>query len=1260
VAGDAVLSQAESVYAGLDLVQAVTRGRFHDATGTGPLGTPTAGVPARASYAGFYYDPAGRPTTAVDAGTNGGVPWARPAAPPSAGPGFAGADAATAGAWPGVYGGAGFRMALGPADLPAGASVTTAAPASAWDYAADARGLALPGQPNRLAAAWYSGAFPGASFTVDVDPGSGGRVSAYLLDWDRMGRVQRVEVLDPATGAVLDSREEAGFGDGRWLTWAVAGPVRLRVTSLGAAGTNAVLGGVFVGHAPLVSSTAYDAAGRAWQSVSPRGVVSRAFFDAAGRTTRTVEHWVDGVPSAADDRTTEYAYGPAGMTALTLRLPGGGVQATGWGYGVTAAGGNGLTSNDVVSATHWPDPATGLPAAAEADRTWVNALGEAVATADRTGTQHAYRYDALGRPTGDAVVLLGANVDGAVRRVEVGYDGLGNPAAVTSFSAAAGGAVVNQVRRGYNGLGRLTAEWQAAGGPVTAASPRVGYAYAPPGGANHGRPTALTYPDGRTVGYSYGPAGGLDDRVSRLAALTDGGTTLEDYAYLGVGTVVRRGRPQAGVELTHVRRPGEPLGEAGDPYAGLGRFGQVADQRWVATATGAAVDRQQYAHDRDGNRTARTDAVNPALSEAYTYDGLGQLTGLARGGQPARGWGYDAAGNRAGVTTSGVTVTAGANRQNEVTAVGGVPVAHTPAGQLAADEHGRALTYDAWGRLARVASGATTLAAYTYDGLGRRATSTEGGATTTLVYSAGWQVLEERVGGVATAQYVWSPVYVDALVARDRDADGNSGNGREERLYALQDANHNVTAVVGTDGQVRERYGYDPFGAVTVYTPTYAPLGTSGYAWTVLFQGLRQSPATGLYHARNRDYSATLGRWVTTDPIGFAGGDANLYRFVGNGPTNAVDPSGLWSLRGTWDEVSMYGRYVGGGQAFIDLAEFGRDSALNQVQRVKDAYGQGGVLGAGQQLATDVTGMSAVAEAIVGADDTTGARLSPVDRVSRGLVGGGSAVLTVAGGLGAVRGTGPTPRGTTSTPKHFCFPPNTLVSTEAGLRPISGIEPGDRVWAFDFRAGGWRMAEVEARHDSQYVGQLVTLHVEMGEVTATAHHPVWVVSGELLGARPVCRELAPTEDQGGLLDGRWVNSHEVRAGDVVFLREHGRAKVERVVLRDEQTPVCNLTVRNLHTFTVGQIGVLVHNTSGSSLTLGEIEESLSLSDINKYGDPSKWRFMGEKGRAPARRGSGEKVYESWLDEFGKPFELHYFDDGCGNRTGIKPAPHSPN
>jgi len=39
-------------------------------------------------------------------------------------------------------------------------------------------------------------------------------------------------------------------------------------------------------------------------------------------------------------------------------------------------------------------------------------------------------------------------------------------------------------------------------------------------------------------------------------------------------------------------------------------------------------------------------------------------------------------------------------------------------------------------------------------------------------------------------------------------------------------------------------------------------------------------------------YSPTLGRFISTDPVGFDAGDENLYGYVGNSPTGYVDPTG--------------------------------------------------------------------------------------------------------------------------------------------------------------------------------------------------------------------------------------------------------------------------------------------------------------------------------------------------------------------------------
>jgi RHS repeat-associated protein len=66
----------------------------------------------------------------------------------------------------------------------------------------------------------------------------------------------------------------------------------------------------------------------------------------------------------------------------------------------------------------------------------------------------------------------------------------------------------------------------------------------------------------------------------------------------------------------------------------------------------------------------------------------------------------------------------------------------------------------------------------------------------------------------------------------------------------------------------------------------------SNYAWVCSFQGGRFDPVSGLLNFRRRDYSAQLGRWNRVDPIGFRANDADMYRFVGDNPTNKTDPAG--------------------------------------------------------------------------------------------------------------------------------------------------------------------------------------------------------------------------------------------------------------------------------------------------------------------------------------------------------------------------------
>lgn len=263
-------------------------------------------------------------------------------------------------------------------------------------------------------------------------------------------------------------------------------------------------------HKPLLSGAVSTLslggdAGGAFATTDPKGLVSRTYSDPLGRAVRTVENFTDGIVTDATNKTTDYAYNSAGMTSLTARLTGGGGQTTEWVYGVSAAAGSAVTSNDAVGATRWPDAATGAASSTEQEATTVNALGEAVTATDRNGTVHTLTRDALGRVVSDAVTTLGSGVDGAVRRIDTAYDSQSNAYLVTSYDAASGGAVVNQVQRAFNGLGQMTAEWQQRGAAVnTSTSPKVQYAYSEmAGGANHSRLTSVTYPSGYVLTYNY-------------------------------------------------------------------------------------------------------------------------------------------------------------------------------------------------------------------------------------------------------------------------------------------------------------------------------------------------------------------------------------------------------------------------------------------------------------------------------------------------------------------------------------------------------------------------------------------------------------------------------------------------------------------------------------------------------------------------------------------------------------------------------------
>lgn len=86
-------------------------------------------------------------------------------------------------------------------------------------------------------------------------------------------------------------------------------------------------------------------------------------------------------------------------------------------------------------------------------------------------------------------------------------------------------------------------------------------------------------------------------------------------------------------------------------------------------------------------------------------------------------------------------------------------------------------------------------------------------------------------------------------------------------------------------GKVKNEMNYDEFG--NLIDCKYLGLVPFGFAG-----GLYDND-TGLVRFGVRDYDPMVGRWLSKDPIGFWGGQTNLYGYVMNDPINWIDPLGL-------------------------------------------------------------------------------------------------------------------------------------------------------------------------------------------------------------------------------------------------------------------------------------------------------------------------------------------------------------------------------
>jgi RHS repeat-associated protein len=679
----------------------------------------------------------------------------------------------------------------------------------------------------------------------------------------------------------------------------------------------------------------YDALGRLIQTTDPLGDVTTNAYDAAGNLISVTD------PSR---RTTSFGYDLLGRRTTVTDPPG---HATTTAYD---ADGNVVSVTDPLGHVTqygydaFDQQTSGTDALRQVTTTTYDASGNVLSITDAAGNVTSYSYDALGRKISQTDSL------GATQTYA--YDAAGN---LTSYTDADG----RTTRYTYDARNRKTSEqWLAANGtPVRVISyaydadseltaqsdPESSYTY------KYNLMGRLTSVDNKgTLGlpdvalsYTYDAAGNALT-CSYTINGTAGATQSMTYNVLGRETQITE--TGSGVAAERVNFAYDAAGE----LMGMIRYADLAGTALVAATS--------YGYDGAGRLTQQTDsqgtttlaqyawtvdAVGRVTQETsldgtntYAYDADNQLTSASSTYLPAESYSYDANGNRTG---KGIQT----GKDNQLLSDGTYNYAYDKDGNLVqrteiATGDVTHYTWDYRNRLTQVvsknAAGQLTQEAdYTYDVNNQRITKSvdpdgAGPLPATVqrfVYSGGQIAMQFSASGAVTHRCLYGPG-VDRILADD--AGGVVS-------WALADRLGSVRNLVSSAGAVTDHLEYNSFGRLVSESQAATDF-LFGYAGGVLDR------ETGLQYDNARYYDPSSGRFLSQDPLSFSAGDANLYRYVGNHPTNATDPSGLQcgvdgdALDGADSNAVQLASYEQGseGQGWADTASSASPTADNNQQ----------------------------------------------------------------------------------------------------------------------------------------------------------------------------------------------------------------------------------------------------------------------------------------------------------------------------------------
>lgn len=518
----------------------------------------------------------------------------------------------------------------------------------------------------------------------------------------------------------------------------------------------------------------------------------------------------------------------------------------------------------------------------------VDGFGETIQEVSPDRGTLVYTYDGGGNLT--------KLVDGNGVETDHSYDGADRVAGTTYPSDTTESVTYtwDQIAGGNFGIGRLTGVTDVTGseaitfdaqGRITGDAKTVKGACTPTPCSNtfttaygydlNGQVTSITYPSGDLVA---------------ITRTTDGLVTNMTYTQAGraVQTLVSNA----------TWAPYGPL--ASLSYANGLNLTRTYDLDYrltgliLAPVTGSQVLNLAFGWQSDGRLATVTDNITPTMgptsrTASYNYTPSGRaMTGNGPWGNVS--YAYDASGN---LTQNGALTTTVATASNQITSTAGSTVRalnYRPGGELLTDNNSSAAYhytygYNAADRVTSVTRAGNASGAYAYDYAGHRVwrqTFGTGTPQTAYVFDIAGHVIAEQnaVTGAVNREYVWLD---DKLAGMVIYLNGNAylrpvTTGQiDDPLVATQEASQSLVW-----------NGYtDPFGlGATFATPgNTLDLRLPGQ-W---YQG--EAGKSGLQQNGQRDYDATLGRYVEADPLGINAG-ANLYGYVDGDPLNTIDPEG--------------------------------------------------------------------------------------------------------------------------------------------------------------------------------------------------------------------------------------------------------------------------------------------------------------------------------------------------------------------------------